>query len=394
MSVLLGILYHERTLTTLQDSLQAFSSSIASLLSSRAVLSSVGVGDSTASPTAALLLSVLQDSFGRIATIAFAHRFGTALEPECKMYRLLADVLNDFAFILDCLSPIFPKPVRVIVLSVSSVLRALCGVAAGSAKASLSAHFAQCGNLGELNAKDASQETVISLVGMLVGSVVVSWITTPFATWTTLILLLSVHLETNRRAVRAVMMRTLSRQRASLVLRHLEQGRVPTPREIADEERIFEWDGVLRTANDAVVGHCTIGCSMATLLKALGPRHDVSMSTQLADDLLERLLAKFSSRGYILWYTAVSDRLQVYVVLKAGHNPEDRVLAWWQAQLLTGRIATESSVGWALELLGQTAAAATMLLEEHKKGLIDAGWDLETNAMETGSSIRIHIGKH
>jgi hypothetical protein len=112
----------------------------------------VGVGDATASPTAALLLSVLQDSTGRLATILFAHRLGTALEPECKMYRLLADVFNDIAMILDCLSPAFPKVPRVMLLSLSSVLRALCGVAAGSSKASLSAHFAKWGNLGELNA--------------------------------------------------------------------------------------------------------------------------------------------------------------------------------------------------------------------------------------------------
>lgn len=32
------------------------------------------------------------------------------------------------------------------------MLRAMCGVAAGSSKASLSAHFAKWGNLGELNA--------------------------------------------------------------------------------------------------------------------------------------------------------------------------------------------------------------------------------------------------
>ena len=68
----------------------------------------IGVGDSHASATAATLLSVLQDSMGRIATILFAHRLGTALEPECKMYRLAADVLNDAAMILDCLSPALP----------------------------------------------------------------------------------------------------------------------------------------------------------------------------------------------------------------------------------------------------------------------------------------------
>ena len=68
------------------------------------------------------------------------------------MYRLAADIFNDTAMVLDCLSPALSKGPRVVLLSFSSVLRALCGVAAGSSKASLSAHFAKQGNLGELNA--------------------------------------------------------------------------------------------------------------------------------------------------------------------------------------------------------------------------------------------------
>jgi hypothetical protein len=112
----------------------------------------VGVGDASASPTAAILLSILQDSMGRVATILFAHKLGTALEPECKMYRLAADFFNDAAMILDCVSPAFPKSSRVLLLSLSSALRAICGVAGNSSKASLSAHFATQGNLAELNA--------------------------------------------------------------------------------------------------------------------------------------------------------------------------------------------------------------------------------------------------
>ena len=112
----------------------------------------MGVGDASASPTSALLLSVIQECMGRVATILFAHRLGTSLEPECKMYRLAADVFNDTAMLLDCFSPALPKAPRVLLLGLSSVLRALCGVAAGSSKASLSAHFAKWGNLGELNA--------------------------------------------------------------------------------------------------------------------------------------------------------------------------------------------------------------------------------------------------
>ncbi len=126
------------------------------------------MGDAAATPTAALLYSVLQESTGRIATILFAHKYGVSLEAECKMYRLAADVFNDTAMMLDCLSPVLPKAPKVLLLSFSSALRALCGVAAGSSKASLSAHFARWGNLGELNAKDSSQETIISLTGMLV----------------------------------------------------------------------------------------------------------------------------------------------------------------------------------------------------------------------------------
>ena len=121
------------------------------------------MGDANASPTSAILLSVLQDSMGRIATILFAHRLGTSLEPECKMYRLAADVFNDAAMVLDCLSPALPKTSRVLLLSFASVLRALCGVAAGSSKASLSAHFATQGNLGELNAVSYQKQFATSM---------------------------------------------------------------------------------------------------------------------------------------------------------------------------------------------------------------------------------------
>ena len=54
-------------------------------------------------------------------------------------------------------------------LCLSGALRSLCGMAAGGSKAALSAHFASStGDLGDLNAKDSSRETVVTLLGMLV----------------------------------------------------------------------------------------------------------------------------------------------------------------------------------------------------------------------------------
>lgn len=376
--------------------MQAFSSSIAGLLSSRAVLSSVGVGDSSASPTAALILSIIQESAGRIATILFAYRFGTSLEPECKMYRLLADILNDLAFVLDCLSPAFPKPIRVLVLSFSSVLRALCGVAAGSAKASLSAHFARWGNLGELNAKDSSQETVISLLGMLVGSLVVQWVTSPIATWTAMVLLLSIHLETNRRAVRAVSMQTLNRQRASLVYYHLRSGHVPSPREVSQQEHIFEQPGVLRDSQGGVLGFCQLGSSIASFLQTFGPAHPQTKASNVPSTALGNLLRPFDGARYLMWYDplSVGRKVKVSIALKQGATPLDQLTAWWHAMALAEIVHAPQDFDASEKgatLLERSMKNASEMLSKHEKALQEQGWDLATGALETGSNSRLMV---
>ncbi|KAH7085087.1 vitamin B6 photo-protection and homoeostasis-domain-containing protein [Paraphoma chrysanthemicola] len=410
------------------DSLQAFSSSIAGMLSSRAVLQGtfrvclrihvtqsilpqpcasatvhstsfpsshlkrvldlyrVGVGDASASPTAALLLSVLQESMGRIATILFAHRLGTSLEPECKMYRLAADVFNDTAMILDCLSPAFPKPFRVLVLSFSSVLRSLCGVCAGSAKASLSAHFAKKGNLGELNAVSAA----------VTGTIVVSWVSTPVTTWTVLIALLSIHLATNYAAVRAVSMRCLNRQRANIVFSHLLQhGVVLTPSDVSQRERVFERDGVLRRADDSVAGYCKIGVPLDLLLNRIGRRHKRTESLDLHAVQLSELVDIFESEAYMLWFTDAD--YEALIVLKEGCTPIDQFKAWAHALLLASKVRGSggkpedddaSPMAVRLAEMRRTLRDTRDLFAKYTEVLKQRGWDLETTALETRAGVR------
>ncbi|KAL2073199.1 hypothetical protein VTL71DRAFT_10523 [Oculimacula yallundae] len=397
------------------DSLQAFSSSIAGMLSSRAVLEGIGVGDSHASPTAALLLSVLQESMGRIATILFAHRLGTSLEPECKMYRLLADVFNDAAMILDCLSPVFPKPARVAVLSVSSVLRSLCGVAAGSSKASLSAHFATQGNLGELNAKDSSQETVISLFGMLVGSILVSHITSKTATWIALLFLLAVHLGTNYLAVRAVCMRTINRQRANLIFSHvLEQisqhekkkkeppqriaGREsfyrtapektdwPGPERVMNLEKVFERDGVLRWKG-GILGHCKLSVGLGTLIKCFGAGITVTGShVNVTASTFSELFDIFKYEKYVIWYD--ESRQTFLVVLEEGAETRD-VLSAWLFALWFARERKMAEKEPLMEALQRTTNYIRSVEGYIFQSLREIGWDLDVGAMETKSGVRI-----
>ncbi|KAF7116378.1 hypothetical protein CNMCM5793_004622 [Aspergillus hiratsukae] len=429
------------------DSLQAFCSSIAGLLSSRAVLQGVGVGNADASPTSALLLHILQDSSGRIATILFAHRVGTALEPECKMYRLAADVFNDVAMVLDCLSPMIPAGVgRIGVLSAAGVLRALCGVAGGSSKASLSAHFARGGNLAEVNAKDSSQETIISLIGMLVGSFVVSRVTSFAATWAGLLLLLSVHLGMNYAAVRAVQMTSLNRQRANIVfstmleadpaldLHSLGLSREtdhatplsrqpslstsrppPTPAAVSKQEKIFESDGILKwtsTSTSAptkclVLGSCQIGISLDRFLRLSST--STSTSTRMGPSAslkttvpMPELSTHFAKEDYLLFLVRRGAHARAWdagLLLKNSCSARSQLKAWTHA-LLAARVLylsmSEEGDGQILDVIARTLDFLNRdaRFEQYLQSLEDAGWDVAIAALETRSKRRIVVDKH
>ena len=119
--------------------------------------------------------------------IVAAFYIGSSLFPDAKTYRIIADITNDLAILLDVLSPLlstvsfsvgglFPRfgSLRIVALCLSGSLRSLCSIAAGGSKAAMSAHFSTPttgrGDFGDLAAKESSLETVLCLVGMLVSS--------------------------------------------------------------------------------------------------------------------------------------------------------------------------------------------------------------------------------
>ncbi|KAF9043753.1 DUF647-domain-containing protein [Hymenopellis radicata] len=281
------------------NALQAFCNSLASLLSSRAVLEGFGVGDANASATNALLITVLQDVFSRLTTIISAYFVGTSLVPESKTYRLLADILNDAATILDTLTPHVPT-FRVPMLCLSASLRSLCGIAAGGSKAAIAVHFARNGDLGDLNAKDASKETVLGLAGMLIGTWVIPQITTPTATYTLLAILVSTHILLNYVGIRGLALRTLNRQRATRLWDgFITSGHkiVHSPEDISSVENLFYWheDRVIFAVNGIPDR------------RALNITHE---------------------EKYLL---CVDHTDTVHIVLKEGHGPVDHLKAWVHA---------------------------------------------------------------
>ena len=125
------------------------------------------MGDATSTATGAVLLTVVQDSTGRLATILFAWLASSGMASEPQKYRLLADIMNDLALLSDVLVPRV-LAYRLPLLCFSGVSRALCGVMAGAVGATMTAHFAKRGNLADVSAKSSSVGTVAQLVGTVV----------------------------------------------------------------------------------------------------------------------------------------------------------------------------------------------------------------------------------
>jgi len=192
-------------------------------------------------------------------------------------------------------------------------------------------------------------------------------------------------------------MRTLNRQRATLVYHHLKRGHVPTPEEVSKQERIFEWDGILRDATDVIVGHCLVGTSIAVPSRFGAPsgKRSMQVNSQWLSDI-----SKIRGQRYLLTLQDRSPRPQAFIILHKQAVTADILTGWWHAlamarectQLKSNTRSTEDDLDEAmLVLLARTATESARLMQTYKSELGKAGWDLDTNALETRSSRRISM---
>ncbi|KAI0765221.1 vitamin B6 photo-protection and homoeostasis-domain-containing protein [Fomes fomentarius] len=419
------------------NALQAFCSSLASLFASRAVLQAHGVGNASASATNAILLTVLQDVFSRLTTIVSGYYLGTSLYPEAKTYRLLADIFNDAAIILDTLSPylatislspsspyVIPttnSPLRIVALCLSGASRALCGAVAGGSKAALTVHFASAGekpgDVGDLSAKDGSKETVLALLGMLCGTVVVQYVHGPRETWAVLFVLVFCHLATNVMAVRVISMRSFNRQRASIaweVYRRsfdvqgnpisISSAVVLPFQTVSRREKIFT-DSSYITQDKVAPARCTLGVPFASLR---GPCTSHSVTTSLApfasasrlrpDALNEQettaVLSAFSDERYVLWFaSAPGAAVHVLVALKDGHAPPDHLKAWAHAHELVRQVGgrTPTEFGTRLTAVRSALECVGCMMPGFVEDARAVGWKIEEGVLVGGSPVTMEV---
>lgn len=202
------------------DTMQALASSLTGALATEAVLTSAGVGNKDATALAATITWLLKDGCGMIGRIVFSYAKGTELDAESKKWRLMADVLNDLAFFIDLLSPLFIS-LFLPLACLSSLLRCIVGVAGGATRTSIVQHQARRGNLADVAAKDGSQETLVNVFALLLSLVLLPIVSGKRTLiWCLFGLFTVIHLFANYRAVRSLRFDVLNRNRAAIVIRH------------------------------------------------------------------------------------------------------------------------------------------------------------------------------
>ncbi|VVA39264.1 PREDICTED: RUS1 family C16orf58 [Prunus dulcis] len=236
------------------DLLQGLSTYIRTMLSTQALLSAIGVGEKSATVIGAtfqndaVVLERPNWNAGRylihilsgVPLASGSVTEGSNLDSNAKMWRLVADLMNDLGMLMDLVSPLFPSAF-VFVVCLGSISRSFTGVASGATRAALTQHFALQSNAADISAKEGSQETVATMVGMALG-MLLARITMghPLTIWFSFLSLTMFHMYANYMAVRCLALNSLNPQRCSILLQHfMRTGQVLSPEQVSKMEHIL-----------------------------------------------------------------------------------------------------------------------------------------------------------
>ncbi|XP_026385378.1 protein root UVB sensitive 3-like isoform X2 [Papaver somniferum] len=194
----------------------------------------------------------LRDFTGMLGGILFTFYQGSNLDNNAKMWRLVADLMNDLGMLTDLVSPLFPSAF-VVIVCLGSISRSFTGVASGATRAALTQHFSLQNNAADISAKEGSQETLATMTGMILG-MLLARVTMghPVAIWFSFLSLTLFHMYANYRAVCCLSLTTLNCQRSSILLQSfMETGKVLSPEKVSSMEHILpSWTSLWRSKTD------------------------------------------------------------------------------------------------------------------------------------------------
>jgi hypothetical protein len=248
-------------------------------------------------------------------------------------------------------------------------------------------------------------------------------------------MLLAMHLSLNYAAVRSVQMTSLNRQRANIVFstlldsdpdlhlknKHLTQQapstlkqkeetqsqtkwHLPTPAQVARQEKIFEANGILKWFSPIPptkheLGFCRMGVSLQQFL-APSPSTLTGSGSFKTPIPMSRLSSLFKSEDYFLFFHRNHRTWEARILLKTSNTTLSQLKAWMHA-LLTARAlcasanrmqqSEETEIEYIMNELTRTLAFLDDGSRFHRYmlALTQAGWDINVAALETKSGRRV-----
>ena len=227
------------------DSIQGLSSYLRGVVSTSAVLTAAGVGDAEATAASAAVQWAMKDGCGMIGGLLFSYYSSSYFDSHVKEFRLFADIINDVGLCLDMICPLLDRKHVMVVSTVATLCRVMCGMAAGATKNCITQHFAK-GNMADLSSKEGTQETLVSLLGMILGICLARFLQNMeetcqhlenlsvggrsseplwiykhgafYATWFIFLYLTAIHVWANWIGVKTLKLKTLNRERLQVAL--------------------------------------------------------------------------------------------------------------------------------------------------------------------------------
>ncbi len=227
-----------------------------------------------------------------------------------------------------------------------------------------------------------------------------------YATNGLLFILITGHLLTNYIAVRAVALRSLNRQRASILwstYRVTEiddkgtNARIMTPGEVASEEFLFTCPSAIfyPSSSDTkrIAGYCSIGSSLSSILPSTQSRPNLFPWITLEEKRwiltqdatrFRKVLELFKNEKYVLWLDPHlrKNHPHVHVILKEGHGPLDHLKAWLHASELLAHLGPLRGPSNTLDLMKNvqdSKQAVEVEFSSFVEKSRDAGWNIDEN---------------
>lgn len=341
---------------------------------------------------ATTLAWVMKDGVGMLGSLLFAYLCSDLFEINVKEWRLVADILCNVALTVDMLVSFLPNWFLELT-SISSICKACCGLVAGATRARISSHFAHKGHLADVTAKESTQETAVTLLGLGLGLIVTKVVAdNKVFAWGLFFSLMVLHQYANYELVRVLVLDTLNPQRIYLIVDNVEKNRLkdrstasllPTPQDIAVTESIY------RPIWLAFYGP-QLGCSIAAVLNTL---QNVSVATAEPIPVLwHRLLSVWENEKFVI---SIDMSCRPLILLEENSNEADYVKAYSIAcyfmyswtKLSSGMFVSSTNITKRVQSITTSGASDGLIWYEKnvlRPGLAKYGWEVGVGKARLG----------